>query len=156
MRSAKNNGRNMIRNQHGFSLIELMVVVVIVAILAAIEYPLYQESVRKARRAEGRAALMEVMQQQERYYSQNGTYIVFSAATANGYKWYSSNSAAASSYEISATACNDESIQNCVLLTAKPGTQNVNANYKDDPCGNLTLASSGEKAAAGSAAGCWQ
>lgn len=155
MHSAKNNMRKTIGNHHGFSLIELMVVVVIVAVLATIEYPSYRESVRKTKRAEGRAALMESMQQQERYYSQNGSYLVFSASTANGFKWYSSNSAAASSYELSATACGGESIRNCVLLTAKPGTQNVNANYKDDSCGNLTLASTGEQAATGSDANCW-
>lgn len=156
MQSAKNKRVNVANNAHqGFSLVELMAVVAIVAILAAIQYPSYQESVRKTRRAEGRVALMEAMQQQERYYSQNSSYSVFSASAANGFKWFSANTPAASSYELSAIACKDDTIQNCILLTAQPGTENVNAAYQDDRCKNLTLTSSGVKAASGSAANCW-
>lgn len=155
MRTVNTKRRAMAGNHRGFSLIELMVVVVIVAILAAIEYPSYQASVRKARRAEGRAALMGLMQQQERYYSQNASYLAFSAAAANGFKWYSSDRAATSAYEIGATACSNDTIQNCVLLTAMPGTQNVDAHFTDALCGNLTLTSAGEKSATGSAVQCW-
>jgi type IV pilus assembly protein PilE len=68
--------------QKGFTLIEIMVAVVIVAILASFAYPSYLESVRKAKRAEARAALMQLMQQQERYYSQNNRYIAFSSESA--------------------------------------------------------------------------
>jgi type IV pilus assembly protein PilE len=138
-----------------FTLIELLVVMLIMAVIAAIAFPSYQESVRKTRRAEGRAALMELMQQQERYYSRNNTYVVFSASASNGFKWHSANDAASSSYEIDATACNDDVIQNCVLITAKPGTEKVNAKYRDDGCGNLTLASTGVKGASGNATSCW-
>ena len=55
------------RASRGFTLIELMIVVAVISILGAIAYPSYQESVRKGRRAEGRAALQELMQQQERF-----------------------------------------------------------------------------------------
>lgn len=144
----------------GFSLIEIMVVVAIVAILAAIVYPSYQESIRKARRAEGRAALMALMQQQERYYSQNTSYIAFSSASTDAnekrFKWFSGDNAASSSYEINASACPGDMIQNCAMLTAKPGTEKVNSSHTDAACGNLTLTSSGEKHASGSATNCWQ
>jgi type IV pilus assembly protein PilE len=139
----------------GFSIIELMIVLFILALLAAIEYPSYLESVRKARRAEGRTALMQTMQQQERYYSQNGSYTAFSSVEPNGYKWFSGDTPASSAYEIAATACEDDTLENCVLLTAKPGTGFVNAAYKDDVCGELRLASNGVKAAAGHGAQCW-
>lgn len=59
----------------GFSLIELMVVVAIVGILAAISYPSYVEYVKKGKRAEAKAALLEAVQNLERYYSANGTYL---------------------------------------------------------------------------------
>ena len=54
----------------GFTLVELMIVVAIVGILAAIAYPSYVDSVRKGKRADGRAALTSLLQQQERYFTQ--------------------------------------------------------------------------------------
>lgn len=63
----------------GFTLIELMIVLAIVAILATIAYPSYQEQVRKSRRADAQAVLTEAAQWMERYYTQNNNY---SAATA--------------------------------------------------------------------------
>ena len=147
-------------DESGFTLIEVMVVVVIVAILSTVAYPSYQESVRRTKRAEGRAALMQLMQQQERFYTQNTTYTVFSsestAAHEKKFRWYSADSAAASSYEISATACSGDVIQNCVLLTAKPGTEKVNSGFKDTACGNFMLTSTGEKTVSGSATTCWK
>jgi prepilin-type N-terminal cleavage/methylation domain-containing protein len=44
------------KNQNGFTLIEVMIVVVIVAILAAIAIPSYQDSIRKTRRADAKEA----------------------------------------------------------------------------------------------------
>lgn len=58
----------------GFTLIELMVTVAIVAILASIAYPSYQEQVAKSRRNEAANALMIGAQALERYYSANGRY----------------------------------------------------------------------------------
>jgi len=66
--------------QRGFTLMELMMVVAIIGILAAIAIPSYQESVRKSRRAEARAQLLEVAQYMQRFYSQNDSF----AATKDG------------------------------------------------------------------------
>jgi type IV pilus assembly protein PilE len=63
-----------IRRPRGFTLIEVMIVVAIVAILAAIAYPSYVESVRKSRRAEARAQLLEAAQYMQRFYSQNDSF----------------------------------------------------------------------------------
>jgi type IV pilus assembly protein PilE len=104
--------------------------------------------------------LMQLMQQEERYYSQSSRYIAFSSGSTEAnekkFKWYSGDSAAASSYEISAEACSDDLIQNCVMLTAKPGTDKVNKSYKDPLCGNLSLTSTGIKKASGTATHCWK
>src|SRR6476661_2966692 len=151
-------GRN--KAADGFTLIEVMVVVAILGILAGIAYPSYQEAVRKAKRAEGRAALMQLMKQQERYYSKNNGYIEFSSAAGNAnqklFKWFSGDSAAASAYEIDAVACDGETIRDCVLLTATPGTSKVNASFTDPACGKLMLTSTGVKSASGTSKDCWK
>ncbi len=58
----------------GFTLVELMVVVAIVGIIAAIAYPNYLEQVRKARRADAKAALTEAAQKLEALYARNASY----------------------------------------------------------------------------------
>ena len=65
------------KRQVGFTLIEVLIVVVIVAILASIALPSYQNSVRKSRRADGMAALSNIQMAQEklrancRFFGQN-------------------------------------------------------------------------------------
>lgn len=71
------------RRPGGFTLIEVMIVVAIVAILAAIAYPSYVESVRKSKRAEARAQLMEAAQYMQRFYSQNDSFNRAVGATAD-------------------------------------------------------------------------
>jgi len=53
----------------GFTLIELMIVVAVVGIIAAIAYPSYMESVRKSNRAEAKVELMDISQRLQRCYS---------------------------------------------------------------------------------------
>jgi type IV pilus assembly protein PilE len=124
----------------GFTLIELMIVVAIVGILAAIAYPSYQESILKGRRAEGRTALVELMQQQERYMTQRGTYLAStdpSAATI--FKLYAGENAASASYTLAAQACGTGiSLATCVRVVATP----TNA---DPVAGALRMTSAGFK-----------
>lgn len=143
------------RAMSGFSLVEVMVVLVILAILAAFQYPSYKESVRKARRAEGRAAINEVMQQQERFYTQQSTYVPFSASSPNGFKWYSGDNPKTSSYELRAEPCKNDTAKNCIMVIARPGTARVNSSFQDDLCGELSLASNGVRSASGTGNDCW-
>lgn len=64
----------MQQRQQGFSLIELMIVVAIVGILAAIAIPSYNDSVKKSRRADAQGALQGLAQAMERSYTEKGTY----------------------------------------------------------------------------------
>lgn len=62
------------RNSQGFTLIEMMIVVAVVGILAAIAYPSYIESVRKTRRADAKSVLAELAQFMERTYTESNTF----------------------------------------------------------------------------------
>ncbi|WP_436069317.1 type IV pilin protein [Pseudomonas sp. LjRoot71] len=140
--------------QQGFSLIELMVVVAIVGILAAIAYPSYQNYVLRSGRADGQAKLMEILQAQERFYSQNQTYTANLGAGGLGYG-VAADAAVASDerrYNITAQACGG-SIARCVVLTAA----RVGAQLQDNECGDLTLDSRGTKGEAGTGTveTCW-
>ncbi|NLY58257.1 MAG: type IV pilin protein [Gammaproteobacteria bacterium] len=67
------------RAQAGFTLIEMLLVVVLIGILAAIALPSYQEHVRQARRTEVTAVLLETAQLLERHYARHGSYLGASA-----------------------------------------------------------------------------
>ena len=58
----------------GFTLIELMIVVAIVAIISAVALPSYNNSIAKSRRAEARGQLLETAQFMQRFYSQNDSF----------------------------------------------------------------------------------
>jgi type IV pilus assembly protein PilE len=64
----------MWKRSTGMTLIELMVVVSIVGILGAIAYPLFVEQAAKARRAQARALIYEVLEHEERFYTENNRY----------------------------------------------------------------------------------
>ncbi|ELX13473.1 type IV pilus assembly protein PilE [Janthinobacterium sp. HH01] len=142
-----------------FSMIELLIVLVILSVLAAQLLPSFRQHVIRSRRAEAQAALLQLMQQEERFYTQTNTYIAFSSATmdpeARQFKWWSSNGAATSAYEIEGKACDGELITECVQLIATPGTALVDASFRDDDCRQLKLTSSGLRLATGPAVRCW-
>lgn len=62
------------KDHKGFTLIELMIVVAIIAILAAVAFPSYTEHILKGRRADGKNMLLQLSALQERFYSENGFY----------------------------------------------------------------------------------
>jgi type IV pilus assembly protein PilE len=58
----------------GFTLIELMIVVVVVAILAAVAYPSYRESVKRGNRRAAQAVMMEIVNREHQYFIANRIY----------------------------------------------------------------------------------
>lgn len=103
----------------GFTLIELMITVVVVAILAAVAYPSFMSQIRKARRSDAVDLASGVQQLQERYRANNPTYAdgigslgLASGVSANGYYTISTApgaGATASSYSVTATAVSGKS-----------------------------------------------
>ena len=67
----------------GFTLIELMAVVVVIAILAAIALPAFTEQVRRSRRAEAITLLNQISQEQERWRANNPAYALAASAPAS-------------------------------------------------------------------------
>jgi type IV pilus assembly protein PilE len=144
----------------GVSLIELLVVLAIVGILASAVLPSYQQYLVRTRRGEAQAALLRLMLQQERYFSQTNSYLAFSSSS-NGvqerrFQWWSGNSAASSAYEVEGKACDGELISQCVQLVATPGTARVDRQFRDADCQLLTLTSAGQRLASGPAPDCWR
>jgi type IV pilus assembly protein PilE len=136
----------------GFTLVELMVVIVIASILMAIAIPSYKTSIRKSRRTDAKTALLDLAGREERYMSTNGAY-----STAFGQLGYSSWGAAFGGgyYKMvqptitagSATAVATFSLQ------ADPVTGSDQA--KDTACGSFTLNSTGVQGVTGTATDCW-
>ncbi|HBK46826.1 MAG TPA: type IV pilin [Xanthomonadaceae bacterium] len=129
----------------GFTLIELMVVVAIIAILAAIAYPAYQDFVRKGRRGQAKADLVEYAQVAERFRTINNTYIGFDAggriasqSPRQGTAWYQ-------------ISLDGDATRSSFKLQAVPqGAQ------EKDKCGTLTINQAGVKTnSKGNLADCW-
>ena len=68
------NRRHLLRPNRGFTLLELLIVVALIGILAAIGMPMYADHSRAAKRADAHAILQKIASQQERFFSGNNTY----------------------------------------------------------------------------------
>jgi type IV pilus assembly protein PilE len=142
--------RSRARPAPGFTLIELMITVAVVAILGAIAYPSYQDFVQRSRRQEGKAALADAAARQEKFYLNNKTYcdrIGVPCTVPPGADL--GMQATAGDYTIAVSpataAC---PIVTCYALTAMPtpGGPQTGDNTK---CGTLTVNSGGVKGATG-------
>ncbi len=116
------------RLQSGFTLIELMIVVAIIGILSSVAYPMYTDLVRKGKRAEASAAVANLLQQQERYFTQRNTYLEFGAGAASSatpFRDYSGSAKGQSSHLLGAQRCQPVNsvtpeIRDCVEVFAQP------------------------------------
>lgn len=147
------------RRSGGFTLVETLVVMVIMAVLGALAYPSYAAYMVRTHRVEAQVALLETMQEQERYYSLHNAYLPFSADSSGEdekrFRWWLGSTPLRSAYELSAQPCDNLPLQACIQVRAVPGTPRVDGRFRDPDCETLTLTSTGEHGAGGRAAGCW-
>lgn len=152
-RSTQRTAPAALRRARGFTLMEMMIVVVVVGILAGVALPAYQESLRKGRRTDAKEALMEVANREEQYMLDNSTYV--QDMKLLGYakdpmesddKHYTIDRVVDASCGLTTTTC--------YVLKATPVATSPQAD--DERCKTFTLYWTGEQKATGTdAAHCW-
>lgn len=144
--------------QKGFTLIELMIVLAVIAIIAAIAIPSYNSSVVKSKRAIGKGELLQVLSRQEQFFVNNKGYATTLTALGYAANPYFINdqgdqltAAAGSIYQISLAA---GATTAAFTLQATP----QNSQESDTQCGTLRISNTGLKTITGgtaTAAQCW-
>lgn len=140
MKHQKNSSGKFHPIMRGFTLIEVMIVVAIIGILAAVAYPSYTESVRRGDRSAARAALLDAQQFMERYYAANSRYSTAADGTGSPALPTRLQTVPEGSpkYDLSVSAVS----LNSYTLTADPRST-------AETCGNLTLSNTGVKGRSG-------
>ena len=131
---------NKLKPQSAITLIELVIALALLSLVATLAFPMYHDAILKVRRAEAKTALYNVMQQQERFYTQKNSYAEFNSVNDQAsFKKWSGESKSTSHYELSAQACHGKTLKECVQLTATP------IDFNDPICGDLVLDSDNNK-----------
>ncbi|MBU3739022.1 MAG: prepilin-type N-terminal cleavage/methylation domain-containing protein [Rhodoferax sp.] len=132
----------------GYTLLELLVVLLILGLLAALGWPAYLDSVQRGQRAEARAALLEAQQFMERYHAANARYTL------------DESGAVAPALPVRLQQVPQATPRYRLSVTPTPGGYTLSATpLANDACGDLTLAHTGERGRSGSGrtvAECWR
>ena len=152
LKNRKCGHRSLVLRARGFTLIELMIVVGIVAILAAVAYPSYTTYVQKGRRTDAKNALLDLASREEKYFATNGVYTADLSSTGLGIGGTQAGTANVQSssgtfYTLTVTLQN-----NGFSATAAPLQGTAQAT---DACGNYTLTNLGVQTNSTNATGCW-
>lgn len=144
------------KKQNGFNLIELMIVVAIVGIIAAVAYPSYLEQVRKTRRADCSGALVSLGNSMERFFTVNNTY---QGAGAGG-----GDTGTPTIFSATCPVDGGTATYNLTIQAATASTYAIQASptgpQAGDKCGSFRLSNTGLKGITGADAGltweqCW-
>lgn len=130
----------MVQSRRGFTLIELMVVVAVIGILAAIAYPAYTNNVRKSNRAEAKAIIMEAAGRQEKLFAQSFSYA--RNMTALG---YTANPFITENGKYSVAVTNPGSAASPAAATTFTLTATALGAQADDSCDGFSITQTGVK-----------
>lgn len=150
--------REMKQKLLGFTLIELMIVVAIIGILAAITIPSYREYTTRAKRADGKAALLNLQLAQEKYRANCPQY-------ATGIHATTYSCASGGSHNLVSSTTSPDGYYNLAITAGTGTTYTITATptFTDGKCGTLgithdaTAAQTDTKTETGTdtAANCW-
>jgi prepilin-type N-terminal cleavage/methylation domain len=134
----------------GFTLIELMITVAVIAILAAIAVPSYYQYILRSNRSAAESFMQEVASAQERYMVDSRQFA--GALTTLGYGVPNTVSPSYSVALVATAASVSGGTGQSYTITAKP----INGQVRDTSCATLTLNGDGSKSASGTATNCWK
>lgn len=141
----------------GFTLIELMITVAIIAILTVIAYPSYQQYVLKSHRVDAKTALLDLAARQERYFTLQNVYTSSPAALGYGAASFPIvvQTGNQSYYTLSVSQLNNAASSPAYTAQAVPTTL-----QQADACGTYTINQLGQQNNTGLAnnttsAQCW-
>ena len=139
----------MLKHMTGFTLTELMITVALVGILGTIAYPSYLDQVRKSRRTDAKASLINLAGLMEQHFSRNNTYANATIAGGTASDVLSDADTPEDWYTLSITA---QSATTYTLQATPKGDQT-----NDTICASLSLDSLGTKSTSGSGTvqSCW-
>lgn len=126
--------------QRGFTLIELMIVVVVIGILVAIAYPSYTSFVQKSRRGDAIASLADFRIEQEKWRANNVSYTTaaadlgLSSSSQDGYYVITIVSAGASTYQVKAEPTGVQSSDSCNTFSIDENGPDYSGSYADADC----------------------
>lgn len=149
------SGTGMRWRQRGFTLIELMIVVVVAAILAALAFPQYRDYVLRSNRTVAKSLLTQIADRQEQFYVANKEYAANLSTLG-----YEANTLFIDRNGNRGAADGGTAIYQVTLANPDPATFTVtaavrNSQAQDTRCTGFTLNQAGQRTATGSATDCW-
>lgn len=135
------NRRTSRKTSAGVTLLELLIVTIIVAILAAVAVPSYRSYVLRAQRSDATALLLRIAAAQEKFYLQNNTYTT--TFGTGGLNLGSANTSEHGWYNV-AIAKNPELTQGFTATATAPSTS---PQYRDAECRQFSINEAGQRGA---------
>ena len=129
------------KRSSGFTLIEMMIVVVIIGILAGIAYPSYKEYVTHSKRSDAKAALLQAQMAQEKYRANHVTYgtlgeIGISNLSPDGYYTIAVSNPTSTTYTITAAPTSTQTDSTCGTFAVNQGGKDHSGSYASAECWN--------------------